>query len=265
MSNRKAISKKDRFEVFKRDSFKCQYCGASAPDVLLHIDHIKPVSKGGTNNLTNLITACVSCNSGKSNRTLDDKTAVKKQRDQLEDLQERREQLEMMMTWAEGMRNINDETVDKLCGYWHDLAPGWSVNDTGKNNMKRWLRKFTLDEITKAMDIAAEQYLEFEDDGRVTSESWENGFSKIAGICRVERMSKDDPDIKDLYYIRGIARKKCEYYFNNAEALEMLKIARSYDVPMQELREIAYNSTSWTKFRNGIYKAIDFQESIQNN
>lgn len=30
---RKAISKRVRFEVFKRDSFKCQYCGKCAPDV----------------------------------------------------------------------------------------------------------------------------------------------------------------------------------------------------------------------------------------
>ncbi len=55
MAKRKAISKKVRFEVFKRDSFTCQYCGAKAPDVVLNCDHIEPVSKGGTNKLLNLI------------------------------------------------------------------------------------------------------------------------------------------------------------------------------------------------------------------
>ena len=40
---RQAISKKLRFEIFKRDSFTCQYCGSSAPEVLLHADHLKPV------------------------------------------------------------------------------------------------------------------------------------------------------------------------------------------------------------------------------
>lgn len=44
---RKAISKKTRFEVFKRDRFTCQYCGATPPGVLLHIDHIHPVAEGG--------------------------------------------------------------------------------------------------------------------------------------------------------------------------------------------------------------------------
>lgn len=49
-NKRKAISKKIRFEVFKRDSFRCQYCGSSAPDILLQIDHIKPIKGGAINN-----------------------------------------------------------------------------------------------------------------------------------------------------------------------------------------------------------------------
>ena len=48
---RKSINKKIRFEVFKRDNFTCQYCGKSAPNVILEIDHITPVSKGGNNDL----------------------------------------------------------------------------------------------------------------------------------------------------------------------------------------------------------------------
>ena len=61
------ISKRIRFEVFKRDYFTCQYCGAQAPAVLLHADHIHPRSKGGDDELMNLVTACESCNLGKSN------------------------------------------------------------------------------------------------------------------------------------------------------------------------------------------------------
>jgi 5-methylcytosine-specific restriction endonuclease McrA len=48
-----AISKKIRFEVFKRDSFICQYCGRSAPNVTLEVDHIEPISKGGTDDILN--------------------------------------------------------------------------------------------------------------------------------------------------------------------------------------------------------------------
>ena len=57
VSKRKTIPKTVRFEVFKRDKFTCQYCGQMAPDVILEIDHIKPVAEGGENDILNLITA----------------------------------------------------------------------------------------------------------------------------------------------------------------------------------------------------------------
>lgn len=41
METRKAISKRTRFEVFKRDNFTCQYCGKSAPNVLLDVRKYK--------------------------------------------------------------------------------------------------------------------------------------------------------------------------------------------------------------------------------
>ena len=69
MSKRKNVSNKTRFEVFKRDNFTCQYCGKSAPEVVLNVDHIEPVSKGGSNDISNLITSCFECNNGKGNKT----------------------------------------------------------------------------------------------------------------------------------------------------------------------------------------------------
>src|SRR5574344_570940 len=100
---RQSIKKSVRFEVFKRDSFTCQYCGKTAPDVVLHVDHIKPVSKGGENDLLNLITSCADCNLGKGARELSDDSIVAKQREQLEELAERHQQLQMMIEWREGM------------------------------------------------------------------------------------------------------------------------------------------------------------------
>lgn len=56
-----------RFRILLRDNFTCQYCGRKAPDVILNVDHIKPISKGGKTIEVNLKTACLECNSGKSN------------------------------------------------------------------------------------------------------------------------------------------------------------------------------------------------------
>lgn len=57
-----------RFEVFRRDSYRCQYCGRAAPEYPLHVDHIVPWSKGGETSIENLVTSCRECNLGKSNR-----------------------------------------------------------------------------------------------------------------------------------------------------------------------------------------------------
>lgn len=68
---RKAISSDLRFRVLKRDYFKCVKCGkspAKSHDVELEVDHIKPHSRGGSDDLENLQTLCNRCNSGKSNR-----------------------------------------------------------------------------------------------------------------------------------------------------------------------------------------------------
>ena len=64
-SQRSPISSKLRFEVLRRDKFVCQYCGACGPNVELEVDHVIPVSRGGTDDIKNLKTSCVTCNRGK--------------------------------------------------------------------------------------------------------------------------------------------------------------------------------------------------------
>jgi hypothetical protein len=103
MPRRRQIPRSVRFEVFKRDGFKCAYCGAEAPDVVLHVDHLKPLAKGGSNDITNLVTACGCRNLNKGSRELTDDSAVKKQRRRLEALRERRDQIEMVIEWQEGL------------------------------------------------------------------------------------------------------------------------------------------------------------------
>jgi hypothetical protein len=66
------ISKKLRFEVFKRDEFTCKYCGKSPPEVVLNLDHKEAFINGGTNDFNNLITSCENCNQGKGSSNLND-------------------------------------------------------------------------------------------------------------------------------------------------------------------------------------------------
>lgn len=60
------------WETLTRDNFQCQYCGKNPTQhgAVLHIDHIKPRDDGGSNDITNLVTACERCNAYKGNRSL---------------------------------------------------------------------------------------------------------------------------------------------------------------------------------------------------
>ena len=69
--NNAAISLSSRQAILRRDACQCQMCGASPPDVTLHIDHRVPVSRGGTNEPDNLWVLCKECNLGKGNRWID--------------------------------------------------------------------------------------------------------------------------------------------------------------------------------------------------
>lgn len=63
---RKPISRRLRFEILRRDNSTCRYCGGTAPEVALTVDHVIPIALGGGDDPSNLVTACVSCNSGKT-------------------------------------------------------------------------------------------------------------------------------------------------------------------------------------------------------
>lgn len=66
-----AVSKRLRYEVLRRDNSTCQYCGRTAPEVKLTIDHVVPEALGGRDEPSNLVTACEPCNSGKTSASPD--------------------------------------------------------------------------------------------------------------------------------------------------------------------------------------------------
>jgi hypothetical protein len=69
---RERIPAQMRFRVLTRDHFRCRYCGRTAEEAgaVLQMDHVIPVSNGGETSEDNLITACNTCNNGKSNKAV---------------------------------------------------------------------------------------------------------------------------------------------------------------------------------------------------
>lgn len=69
----KWIRRSTRFSIYHRDGFKCAYCQASAGDgAQMTLDHVLPCELGGTNAVENLVTACLSCNSRKQDKSMRD-------------------------------------------------------------------------------------------------------------------------------------------------------------------------------------------------
>lgn len=67
-ARRRKIGPKKRKRVFARDGWKCLRCGQDE-ETLLTIDHVVPVSRGGSDDDDNLQTLCKRCNEMKGNKT----------------------------------------------------------------------------------------------------------------------------------------------------------------------------------------------------
>ena len=256
-NKRKNIPNKLRFEVFKRDSFTCQYCGQSAPNVVLEVDHLLPVSKGGDNDILNLITSCWTCNNGKSNILLTDNTMLEKQKAQLDELNEKRLQLEMMIEWRESLNNLDDDIAQKIADYFGGQA-NCDVNETGLKKIKQWTKKFTYQQILEAVELSVNQYVK-----KGTNDETNKAFDMVPRICAAKkRQTETGEDLSHLYYIRGILRNRV--YCNDQVAIQLLKDANELCIADSELKEIALTSANWTEWRETMQELIgstkDFYE-----
>lgn len=69
-----AVNRRTRYEVLKRDNFKCRYCRTTEGE--LHVDHVLPVALGGTDDPDNLVASCQACNSGKGSTSPTEETVA---------------------------------------------------------------------------------------------------------------------------------------------------------------------------------------------
>jgi hypothetical protein len=122
------LSKRIRFEIFKRDGFKCAYCGAPPTAGVLHVDHITPVAEGGTDDPENLVTSCPGCNLGKSAVPLTHQAIPSF------DPEAALEHAEQLRSWAEAQRDVRSakksveqEMVNLWCSCVGTDSCSWDV------------------------------------------------------------------------------------------------------------------------------------------
>lgn len=156
---RKGISQKRRFDLFKRDGFTCQYCGRTPPAVVLEVDHIVAVSRGGGNTSDNLVTACYDCNRGKAAGDLASVPQSLKERAELAD--ERRKQVAAYERMLRKARKAIDDGVDFVVATYERVQPGYTVTPTGRRNIRQFLDRLPPSEVADALELSfAKTYLD---------------------------------------------------------------------------------------------------------
>jgi hypothetical protein len=157
---RKPLSVRTRFEIFKRDDFTCQYCGQRSPDVVLEVDHITPVSHGGTNDTLNLITACWGCNSGKSSVPLREAITSEDPHEKAIEMLERQRQLDEYNRVLAEQRERTDAEVWELWRYWQtergmtDKADLTNMPRSDYGGLRNALQHCPREQILNFMDAA---------------------------------------------------------------------------------------------------------------
>jgi hypothetical protein len=150
-----AVSKRTRYEVLRRDNHTCRYCGAAAPRTPITIDHVTPVSLGGSDQPDNLVAACRDCNYGKASSSPDAPlVADVKQAD---------------MKWARAMirvararsrqRKKAERYVDEFCVTWDRWKTGYGDRLPLPGNWHTSILRFyevglPIEDVKHCVDIA---------------------------------------------------------------------------------------------------------------
>ena len=208
-----------------------------APDIILEIDHIKPVSSGGTNDILNLVTSCRDCNRGKGKREISDDSAIKKQQAALKDLADKNEQLEMMVRWKDELLELDQKSIDALCDYLNNTF-GITVNESGKQKMRTWVKQYTVKELISAIDEAF---------SNTFHKSINTAFSEVPKYAFYNK-NPTSPDKKQVMYLRKILVNRFGCSDNQKRILygAIEGLLFDYLIPFETLRNAFCSCEDWS-------------------
>lgn len=171
-----AVSKRVRFEVLRRDNHTCRYCGGTAPDATLTVDHVVPVSLGGSDDPTNLVAACHDCNSGKASSGPNEPIVA----DVAQDALRWRKAMEVANEMVQQERDAQAENINGFRRHWD----GWTYcgrdgektlplpGNWGEKVREVYASGLTQADVAEAIDTA------------MSSRYVKDEFAYFLGICR---------------------------------------------------------------------------------
>ena len=153
---RKTIPPRLRFEVLKRDGFACVYCGAAAPGVLLQVDHVEAMSLGGSDEINNLVTACSTCNGGKSCVPLTMSATAYTKAKSLERAKQIAEVDAAYNEWLRERRVRGEALTYKMVALWNEEAwrGEFSLTESAVASMRYFAQRLGEEEMREAMSAA---------------------------------------------------------------------------------------------------------------
>ena len=243
-----SVNKKARFEVFKRDKFTCQYCGKKAPEVILHADHLEPKSKGGSDDFLNLVTACVDCNQGKSDRVLSENTVLEKKQNQLEQLQERREQIEMLRDWERELTTLSIQELELIAEKIANRT-GRTLSEWGRDRILPLIRKHGIEEVLKVVE---ETFSAFYGSGNETKDACV--FAAMLNGLKYKLRGGKSPNSR-IQYLSGILNRRIN--MSKTRWAFFTDRMNNYSGDLEKLIEAAKKINSWESF-------LELTESTKN-
>ena len=176
-----SVSKKVRFEVFKRDNFQCQYCGNTPPKVVLELDHVLPKAKKGKDNIENLVTSCFDCNRGKSDGLLS--TIPKLLKLTYDEIKDREDQLKEYNKLLISIRKRQNREIKKIEVVYSSYFPDYCFSDSFKESIRsNFLNKFSVPDLQNIMHSACQKI--FRNEGKALKYFCGILWRKIKGDSR---------------------------------------------------------------------------------
>jgi hypothetical protein len=170
---------------------------------------------------------------------------LKAQKKELDKLNMRKEQLIMMSKWQTELIDIEKQEAEKIIEL-TNMKYNLTIQKTDKalNEMIKVIKKYGFQEALESTLIAFGEHQK------------ETTFKNIYGICHTRKIEKENPVLKDLYYIRGIMKNR----FPNVvdwQAIQIMEQALKADISITELKEMAKNCYSWTSWKHIINDILE--------
>lgn len=250
--------KRIKYEVFEKDSFKCQFCGTGAPVVTLQLIRIQDTQQNDEwLDTAFLSTSCKICEKKKSGV---DEKSLQNGYISIDELEERLQQLKMLINWRKGMLNIRKQQLTNLVSYWENKVPGFVTNNDQKKFAATYISKFSSDEIRSAMDMAVDKFIKYSDDGTLDKHSMLIAFAKIPEICLTKTELVNAHESDGLQQIHDQLKQNIIGFFDSHRANQWLNYARSWEIQIEDLFKMAASVKSWTQFSVNIDKMVEKQK-----